>query len=713
MTVISTFVEMKKRFADSLEHVTASAGKLRPKGQTVQFAAELTAIRNELAAIILSVFKNLPGLVSSDQFLTAPGRQEWEGVTRFVDGLPENLVMHELYDAGAEIHARTRTAEVNFRGLVNDVLLIRLPDRLRKSAEALRSAVRRVWTETEQVQHIVQYNLDTAIDELTAERAETAAPSPDADGESGEERRPTPQEIIDQAWQLSSDGLTRASGILDRLATSLRKPWEEFVGAIDRELQEDWVAIHRRLKAADSADEQWAGFRARMTRQIEKLLGRIGSDAASARERIRRALRTGRRRAESLIRIGQSAVGVADGGELSRYETIDALSSVDDLRNSLPLIYRRLFSFEPLDEPSLLEGRARDLVWIKQHFGRWRTSMQPGVVLVQASLGSGRTSFLYALRHAIFSDFDVRWVNLPERLYHPDDFARVIANVLGLQSPEITIGELEEYLESLKRSDPPQVLLIDNLEHLLMRAPQPTNVIERIILFMSRTGNSVYWVGTIGLYAWQFLSKTAGTAVSFVDSYALSPLDRATIESLIINRHRRSGMPLRFTEPGDRSALMRRRLRPARTPEQRQALLREDYFDRLWRSSGENIMLALYYWIRSAHFDADGGTLSVQPPRPLYFDFLTSFDLNQAFTLKAFFLHKTLSVEDHRRIFRTSMEASTAILESLLKACLIEPVPEAERVQQHDDVERDAIYRLQPMVIHPVTAYLRGKNIVH
>ncbi len=712
MPVISTFVQMKEQFARCMKRAETRA----QSGKTADpdtYSSDLAAIKDELSNTLRSVFSDLPGLVSSDQALSDPGKDEWEGLGKFVDGLPEKLVIHELYDADEAITPTSRTAEINFRGLVNDVLLIRLPDRLRKPAEELRSSVRRVWTETEQIEHIVQYNLDAAIDELRQKEGKREE-HPDSPDEEPENVQPaTPGARVDQARQLTVDSLTRASNTLDQLASSLKAPWNAFVEAIDHELREDWVAIHRRLKAADSADEQWASFRARTTRRLEKFFSRIRVATGIVAQRISKVVTAGRRRAESLIKIGQSAVGVVDSGDAERFETIDALSSVKEMRKELPLIYRRLFSFEPLDEPTLLEGRARDLVWVKRHFDRWHEAKQMGVVLIQASLGSGRTSFLNALEKVVLKDYEVRQINLPERIYHPDEFAAIVATALEIDEPNITLDELEERLLRTRRSDPPHVCLIDNLEHLLIRAPQAVNLMERVILFLSHTDSSIYWVGTIGSYTWQFLSKTAATAVSFVDSYALTPLDRSTIESLVINRHRRSGMPLHFPEPKDPPAIMRQRLRRAKTPEQRQALLREDFFDRLSKASGENVMLALYYWIRSTDFSSEEGALHVKPLKPLNFDFLGRFDLDHAFTLKAFFLHKTLSLDDHRRIFHVGKEASTAILESLLNWRIIEPVPHSERVQTDYHVQREAIYRLNPLLIHPVTVFLQSKNIVY
>ncbi len=705
--VIRTFRSMSKRLERSRQEIAAAVPSFATDKDFSVLRDALVAQRNRLLDYFDSIFRDLPGLVSADQALSEPGVKEWDEFIRFVDGLPVKLVMHEL---GNE-KPGTQPSAVDLRGLVRDTLVTRLPDRLERPADDLRSAVRRTWTETEQVQHIVQYNIDAAVDEL---RSALEPPADDEGSEDEEEGPLTPNEILSRATELTNDGLVRAAQTLGQLAGVLREPWDAFVAAVDRELQEDWVAIHRRTRSADSRDEQWASMLARGRRQLTRTGTRIRESLAMMTATVAKWFTAGKRRTQTLIRIGQSAVGVIDAADASRIDTVEAISTVHRIHNALPLIYRRLFSFEPLEEGSLLEGRGRDLVWLKQHIGRWREAMQLGVAIIQAPIGSGRTSFLNAVKRSVVKDYDVVYVNIAERIYNPDDFASLLASAMGIETEEITLADLETELAARKRSDPPVVCILDNLEHLLLRAPQPVSVIERVILFLSRTDKSIYWIGTIGLYAWQFLVKTAGTSVAFVDSYALSPLDRTTLESIISNRHRRSGMALVFQEPADPSTLMRQKLKRAKTPEARQAALREDYFDRLWKASGQNIMLALYYWIRSADFSEDQSTLNVRPLKPLSFDFMSGLDLNQAFSLKAFILHKRLSLDDHCRIFNMSKDSSTAILESLLNLHLIEAVPLAERRPAEGvHVKRDAIYRLKPMLIHPVTAYLQSKNIVY
>ncbi len=707
-SVLSTFSDMSKRLEDVRSKVAAVARKARSEGKPETLREALQKQARQLTGFLSEIFRHLPGLVSSDQVLSDPGRDVWNELSVFVQALPDRVEIHSL-PSEESASSSTKTITIQMKEEVAEVLEPPLPDRLRRPAEQLRSAVRKVWIETEQVQHIAQYNLDAAIDELSPT-------DPDAEDidEPSSETSEGPVDVVAAAEGLVLDGLSRASMTLGQLAANLRPAWSGFVASINEEFQQDWTDVHRRLYSAETTEEQWAGMRAQWDRRLEKALNRGSLVWNRVRAFALRLLTLGRRRAESLIKIGQSAVGVLDSSQTVKYETIDALAGVDRLRKGLPLIYRRLFSFEPLDETSLLEGRSRDIVWVKQHFERWKDTHQLGVLLIQAPLGSGRTSFLNTIRETILSDCDVAEVNLRERIYNPDEFAVVVAKALGRDDPNITIEELEEDLVHAPRTDPPRVFFIDNMEHLVLRAAQSVNTVERVILFLSRTDRSIYWVGTLGTYTWQFLSKTAGTAVGFVDSYHLTPLDRNGVESLIINRHRRSGMALRFEEPEEASAIMRQRLRRAKSDEQLQALAREEFFDRLWRSSGQNVMLALFNWIRSAEFSEDQSTLTVRPLKPLKFDYLNDLPLDHAFTLKAFFLHKTLSLSDHSRIFNKSDSESTAILESLLNSHIIESVPVGERQGSKDyHVTRDGIYRLRPLLIHPVTTYLLSKNILY
>jgi hypothetical protein len=214
-------------------------------------------------------------------------------------------------------------------------------------------------------------------------------------------------------------------------------------------------------------------------------------------------------------------------------------------------------------------------------------------------------------------------------------------------------------------------------------------------------------------YAWHFIQRTIRSASGFVNAYVLSPFDRDTLETIILNRHRRSGMPLWFLEPPSQvPSFFANRFR--KKDEDRQKALRTAFFDRLYRVSDQTLLLALFYWIRSVEFQADENRLEVHPLEPIDFSFLATFDMNRAFTLDALLIHGTLTLEEHNRIFRMTDAESTFLLESLLNLRLILPYrPGADRAGIDLRVLPEVRYRLHPFIIHPVTELLRQRHIVY
>jgi len=240
--------------------------------------------------------------------------------------------------------------------------------------------------------------------------------------------------------------------------------------------------------------------------------------------------------------------------------------------------------------------------------------------------------------------------------------------------------------------------------------------LERVLMLFAKTDSSVYWLAMAGSVAWQFVERTAPEATALATTLVLDPLEPDELEAIIESRHGRTGMPVRFATPDDLSPIVRQRLRRARTEERRQQILRAEFFDDLHRLSGQDVMLALFHWLRSADFEAERDTLTVNPIEPLRFRFLNGFDLTRTFTLRAFVLHNTLTVEEHMRIFRMSAEQSVLTLEPLLDLRLIERVPSEgsrEDAAGHGRIVPGERYRLRRLVLHPVTEFLQSKNIIY
>jgi hypothetical protein len=397
------------------------------------------------------------------------------------------------------------------------------------------------------------------------------------------------------------------------------------------------------------------------------------------------------------------------------------------MMEALPLVYRKLFAFEPVAETALLEGRTRDVARVRLHLRRWKDGQEASALVIAMPLGSGRTSLLNAVEdHLDGDDAHVARIAFERRVHTESELAQRLAEALGVSESLLgehdaapTLAALERALEATPKASrsggggPARVVLIDDFEHLILRARGGSALVERFLVFLSRTDDLALWVVAASDAAWGFLEQTARAATGLVVVHRPEAVDRATLEEIVLGRHRRSGLPLVFDQPDDLPTFAKQRIRRASTPAEEQAALREDYLERLFRASGQNIMLALLYWLRSADFKSEAGTLHVRPLQPLSFRFLSGFDRNRAFTLKAFLDHKTLTLEDHDRIFRMARAESTFLLEALLNQRLIVPHTAPRSAAAPKRVDDGVAYRIRPLILHPVTGYLRGQHIVY
>ncbi|NNF57739.1 MAG: AAA family ATPase, partial [Rhodothermaceae bacterium] len=437
-------------------------------------------------------------------------------------------------------------------------------------------------------------------------------------------------------------------------------------------------------------------------------------------KRLQQIARLGRRQAEQLITAGRTAAGLAAENERDRLEALDALAHLDALRARLPLVYRRLFSFQPVGDPLLLEQRDTALEAVRTAYQRWTDGQLTSAILLTGPPGSGRTSVLMALRRTLFSDASPATLVLTRRIENEPELAALIAQALDLDpGPEPSLNRLEEILQA--ESERHRIGLIENLEHLLLRAPSGSDLYERMAVFLSRTDGVVFWVTTMVEPAWHFLLRTEPQIAALSQPIVLQALDRAGLEAAVMKRHMRSGLPLVFAEPTDLQPLTRRRLQRAETEDAQQTILREVFFDRLFRASGGHLQLAFLHWLRTIDFEAVTDRLTVNPLHALDFSFIERFDLVRSFTLKALLQHGSLTLPEHDRVLRTTREESFLVFEALANELLIEQIvkPSGDGAMSRDTVGAPIAsitptdrYRIRPLVVNPVTEALRAKNML-
>jgi ribosomal 50S subunit-associated protein YjgA (DUF615 family) len=626
-------------------------------------------------------------------------------VAALVDAQPEAFTVHPLVPADADIVEPEASVTINWTPECRAVLDELLFDAWRAALDPLATAAEAATARADEVQSVVQFNLGAALQEVQDLRAARREGRPDG-------------EYLDHARDLALNGLDRALDLLDEEADAMAQAAGEGRTRAWRATTEVWTELHDRLRAAGQARAHVLRLRGELVRGARWLAVEAGRQVRGTTAQMRRSLNRAQRATRRLVRLGHAAVGTTPVDEAALRETVDALSTVDAVLADLPLVYRRLFSFRPLQTADLLVARGSDRAAVERHAERWQQGLTNALVITGPP-GSGRTSLLNVLRKTTFRTARRHELELTERVTSEAAFARQVVQALNLSldaGTPPTLDAVVRHLQGQPMPDRLRVCGIEQFEHVLHRTVGGTALAARILNFLSETDTRVLWVATTTNTAWQFIEASEPTAARLVRRHGLDPFDRAELEDLIMTRHRRSGLSLTFAVPDESThPILARRARALDGEERRQTLLRTEFFDRLHDVCGQNVMLALFYWFRSVTLVPDAAAMEVRPLAPITFEGLDALPLPHAFALKALLDHGTLTVDELAAVLGGPPADSRALLETLGNALVIAPADRVEGpgVFQFTSVDHETRYRIRPLLVQPVTRVLRSRNIVH
>ena len=502
--------------------------------------------------------------------------------------------------------------------------------------------------------------------------------------------------------------LSRAEERLREEGLALRDAIDRAEARLNREVRAGFHQLVRRV-LADRLKAGYLDARSYLAEEVAEDLDRWRGRTADLRRRTARGLQAGRRRLAPMA----SVLGI------SRQSPADtagrAVAIADEVIERLPVVYRRLFAFEPVTDPRLLAGRDDALAGVSAAWER-REAGDHRSLLVVAAPGAGITSFLniaahrlaVAVRRSETASAGVRGVFL-ERVHEELNLAALLGEWLGINGA----GNLEELAGSVLEApadELPPAVVLEGLEHLHMRVEGGAALFERFLTFMSCTESRVFWVVGMSSSAWQLIEKRSASVAADLERMVLQELSSGDLREAILARHRLSGLPLRFAAPQRKQDILRRRARQLRGNSRQQQLIESDYFQRLHRASMGSIRTAMFHWLRSADFEAIEGSLLVKPLEsrtPL----MSGIDLSQSFALKAFLDHGTLTVGEYCEIARAPQREGFHLFRSLVDLHVIEATGAGSAADS--GTAAPPRYRLRPLMAGAVAAHLRSLNILH
>ena len=615
-----------------------------------------------------------------------------EGAERAVEDLEAarlelpDVTVHDLPASGENIRrpgAESRSLPARDHALqAFDTLRM---ERIRTAPSAVTEALERIRSEVGQLVQVAEYGYQAALDELAEGSADAPA----------------------RARGLVTDGLSRAGGKVEVARGTLRAGLAAAKARARSDVLEGVEHLVRRV----TADRVVAGY----------LDARTYLVTAAARHwgwLRRRAARGGRRLWAALrglgggLRGGLAALGLRTETRRSVESKETTLASATELVRTLPVVYQRLFAFEPVTDPRLLAGRDQALDEVRDRWTRWKAG-GPGSLLVVATPGAGVTSFLNIVSQHL-ADEAPRGVRriMRERFRDEAGLAARLASWIGLGGAG-TLRELAGRMRACPPDSIPPHFVLEGAEHLHLRAPGGGTLFRRFLTLVSQTESRVFWIVSLTSSAWQLLRTREPALATSLRRLTLGPLGPPDLQRAIESRHLRSGLPLEYVAPQAGTGALRIRARRIHKGHRRQELLRKDYFDHLCRASLGSVRLGLFHWLRSADFTTAEGRLLVRPLRPLS-PATDLLDPTRSFALKAILDHGTLSAPEFREVLRMSAAECVHTLRSLEEQHFIGTADGGEGTPGADvDRVSGPRYRIRPLMTGAVVAHLRSRNILH
>ena len=586
-----------------------------------------------------------------------------------------------------------------------DVLAI---EQLRGTAEPLGAHFEAAQAATDEVRTVLDFNLSTAMEDLSQDDPNAVA-----------------------IPELVTGGIESAAAVAVEAGARLRAGVEEEFPQAELALDQAWSRLYGRIQVEDQRQDELLGAWNAMRTWAGAQGAQLRTALATGGSRLRRTWTTLRSRALGAVRRGRTAVLQPQVTDADVERTLVAIQEADRLTRHLPMVYQRLFAMAPVSDPALTVGRTSAIARVGHLRRRWERSVAP-ILVVTGQPGAGLTTFLNVISKRLFDDCTVVRVNLKRRLGHPGAFFDATLRAAYRSSGKEPPAAAAESQDSDAGVDPfssfsaqatfksltelgggrPVVVMVEPMEHLFSRRVGGAQVVEAVLTQLRQSPTSVWWILTASSYAWALLEKLDPNAPTLASRLELAPLDRASLEEVILKRHRKSGLPLHFEMPEGASRRLQAEVRRAPDEEARQLIHRREFFDRLARISGGDLTRAQFYWLRALDLDRQDRLLRVRSRPPLSFAFLSELDLDRAFALKAFLGHASLTPVEYAQITGDTLHRCLVIFESLFGLRLIRPLTAGDSGEPNA-VAPDERYQLHPLTARPVVDYLLAQHIIH
>ena len=297
--------------------------------------------------------------------------------------------------------------------------------------------------------------------------------------------------------------------------------------------------------------------------------------------------------------------------------------------------------------------------------------------------GTGLSTLLNMFAHDLKQqDQTYKLLSLERRLSSEQDVIEVIGRLLNVESKEY---QLDQFIEAINQL-PAQVVIIDNIHFLVQRTVNAQVVIDTLSAIILASRGLHFWVLASEEQAWRRLCYGYQFEHLFSHQQQIPNFNERQIRDLLIKRFSYGG----FHTINDISI---EELAQEKSP----------INDVAKRSKG-CVELGLFYCLNNLTYGTKPQSIFIMPPQEVDMTALKRLTQVELFTLAEISTHGQLSIKEHHRIFRISLNESKMILEHLRVLGLLD---------KNEEITRSDAYSLKLITSAMVIRYLISMNYLY
>ncbi len=292
---------------------------------------------------------------------------------------------------------------------------------------------------------------------------------------------------------------------------------------------------------------------------------------------------------------------------------------------------------------------------VEECVGRWQKGLISGM-LITGYHGNGKSSLLKSIHERFQDQHSVHYLFLQRG---QDLWQDTLISSLR----ELSFEQLENH--------PPVMIILDNLELLFSQMPGGFTVIREFILLVERTKSKILWIVSAGGVFTQFYSRISSLQAVFPYFRDLSLLNSKDVARTVQANLDRSDYKFQYI-PDKKlyKDLKSREKRKEASGQDFQALVREEFFSRLYSRGLNNLNFYHFYFLRSIRH-ATEKQVFIDMPQFLELQDIEELPQADLFILQAIFIHNVLSKEDLMQILSLNSDQASLSLSLLYEKNLI------------------------------------------